>query len=220
MLETVEQETGASPQWSVLWLHGLGADGMTSHPSFRNWCARAGPRCASSSRMRRCGRSPSTMACRCAPGTTSAVWISPNRADAEAWPKPSPGRNADRARGRARRAAGAFAAGGVLAGRRNRTGDRVAATSAAGRADRLSTYLPSAADAATAVTSAAPGQKIFMAHGSGDPVVPVQFAERSRDTCACWASITNGIATPMAHQVCAEEIRDLGGWMGARFGVV
>ena len=27
MLQTVEQETGASPQWSVIWLHGLGADG-------------------------------------------------------------------------------------------------------------------------------------------------------------------------------------------------
>ena len=27
MLETVERETGEDAQWSVLWLHGLGADG-------------------------------------------------------------------------------------------------------------------------------------------------------------------------------------------------
>ena len=27
LLETVEQETGPSPQWAVIWLHGLGADG-------------------------------------------------------------------------------------------------------------------------------------------------------------------------------------------------
>src|SRR5690606_21197357 len=27
LLETIERETGPAPQWSVLWLHGLGADG-------------------------------------------------------------------------------------------------------------------------------------------------------------------------------------------------
>ena len=32
MLQTVEQETGASPQWSVIWLHGLGADGHDFAP--------------------------------------------------------------------------------------------------------------------------------------------------------------------------------------------
>src|SRR3546814_17285391 len=32
MLETVEQQTGAAPQWCVLWLHGLGADGNDFAP--------------------------------------------------------------------------------------------------------------------------------------------------------------------------------------------
>ena len=32
LLDTVEHETGASPQWSVLWLHGLGADGHDFAP--------------------------------------------------------------------------------------------------------------------------------------------------------------------------------------------
>jgi hypothetical protein len=27
LLETIEEETGPDPQWTVLWLHGLGADG-------------------------------------------------------------------------------------------------------------------------------------------------------------------------------------------------
>ena len=27
LLETIEEETGPDPRWSVLWLHGLGADG-------------------------------------------------------------------------------------------------------------------------------------------------------------------------------------------------
>ena len=32
LLETVEQDTGADPRWSVLWLHGLGADGHDFAP--------------------------------------------------------------------------------------------------------------------------------------------------------------------------------------------
>ena len=32
LLETVEEETGPDPQWSVLWLHGLGADGHDFAP--------------------------------------------------------------------------------------------------------------------------------------------------------------------------------------------
>ena len=27
LLETIEEETGPDPRWSVVWLHGLGADG-------------------------------------------------------------------------------------------------------------------------------------------------------------------------------------------------
>ncbi len=32
MLETIEHETAPMPQWSVLWLHGLGADGHDFMP--------------------------------------------------------------------------------------------------------------------------------------------------------------------------------------------
>ena len=32
LLETVERETGPSPTWSVIWLHGLGADGHDFEP--------------------------------------------------------------------------------------------------------------------------------------------------------------------------------------------
>ena len=32
LLETLEQETGPSPQWAVIWLHGLGADGNDFAP--------------------------------------------------------------------------------------------------------------------------------------------------------------------------------------------
>ena len=32
LLETLEQETGPAPAWTVLWLHGLGADGHDFAP--------------------------------------------------------------------------------------------------------------------------------------------------------------------------------------------
>ena len=32
LLQTVEHETGPAPQWTVLWLHGLGADGNDFAP--------------------------------------------------------------------------------------------------------------------------------------------------------------------------------------------
>ena len=32
LLETIERETGANPQWAVIWLHGLGADGNDFAP--------------------------------------------------------------------------------------------------------------------------------------------------------------------------------------------
>src|SRR4051812_42980879 len=32
LLETVERETGPDPRWTVLWLHGLGADGHDFAP--------------------------------------------------------------------------------------------------------------------------------------------------------------------------------------------
>ena len=32
MLETIERQTGVNPQWSVIWLHGLGADGNDFAP--------------------------------------------------------------------------------------------------------------------------------------------------------------------------------------------
>ncbi len=44
LLETVEQETGPQPQWSVLWLHGLGADGNDFAPIVPELLVRDGRR--------------------------------------------------------------------------------------------------------------------------------------------------------------------------------
>ena len=78
----------------------------------------------------------------------------------------------------------------------------------------LSGYLPlvdNLADEASAANQAVP---IFQAHGTGDPVVPYETAQAD-----CNAMRTAGYDVewheyPMAHQVCAEELRDIGQWLG------
>lgn len=59
---------------------------------------------------------------------------------------------------------------------------------------------------------------IFAAHGQYDPVVPYALGERtlSAFTRAGYAVTWHGYR--MAHQVCADEIRDLSRWLFARLG--
>ena len=60
-------------------------------------------------------------------------------------------------------------------------------------------------------------QPVFMAHGASDPVIPLVHAERSAQALQSFGFEVEWHRYPMAHQVCAEEIRDLGDWMAQRF---
>ena len=77
----------------------------------------------------------------------------------------------------------------------------------------LSTYLPLRDSLAAEASAANADIPILMCHGRQDTVVPVQLGERSRD-----ALLTQGYAVDfryydMPHSVCAEEIRDIGLWL-------
>ena len=56
-----------------------------------------------------------------------------------------------------------------------------------------------------------------MAHGAGDPVIPIVHAEQSAQLLQSLGFAVEWHRYPMAHQICAEEIRDLGDWMTQRF---
>ena len=60
-------------------------------------------------------------------------------------------------------------------------------------------------------------QPLFMAHGSADPVIPVQVAEHSMQVLKQLGFDLEWHRYPMAHQVCAEEIHALGQWLQQRF---
>jgi phospholipase/carboxylesterase len=81
----------------------------------------------------------------------------------------------------------------------------------------LSTYLPLGNSTAAEATPAGKRTPVFMAHGSQDPMVRPQWGEASRDALRALGVQVEWRTYPMPHSVCAEEIRDLGDWLGARF---
>jgi len=59
---------------------------------------------------------------------------------------------------------------------------------------------------------------VFQAHGTLDPMVTLERGEASRDQLAALGYKVEWHEYPMMHQVCLEEIRDLGTWLGRRLG--
>jgi phospholipase/carboxylesterase len=54
---------------------------------------------------------------------------------------------------------------------------------------------------------------IFMAHGSFDPMLPMALGQHSRDTLEKAGYTVEWHDYPMAHAVCAEEIADIRNWL-------
>jgi phospholipase/carboxylesterase len=55
-----------------------------------------------------------------------------------------------------------------------------------------------------------------MCHGQQDAVLPLQLGAWSRDVLKDRGFDVTWKEYPMAHQVCAEEIRDIGAWLRER----
>ena len=218
LLETVEQETGASPQWAVIWLHGLGADGHDFAPIVPELVRKDWPA------LRFVFPHAPVRAVTINNGVRMRAWYDivgmdfPTRADSEGVEQSILQASAliDREHARGigpeRVLLAGFSQGGAIAlsaGLRRKQ-------PLAGLIG-LSTYLPGAETAARVLGETAASQPVFMAHGSGDPVIPLVHAERSAQQLRALGFDVQWHRYPMAHQVCAEEIRDLGDWMSQRF---
>lgn len=80
----------------------------------------------------------------------------------------------------------------------------------------LSTYLPlvdSVASEAQASTRATP---VFMAHGRNDPVIPYALGAGSKDVLQKFGYAVEWHEYPMQHSVCEEELRDIETWLTVR----
>lgn len=218
LLETVEQETGADPQWAVIWLHGLGADGHDFAPIVPELVRKDWPA------LRFVFPHAPVRAVTINNGVRMRAWYDivgmdfPTRADAEGIAQSVLQASALIDREHAR---GVPANRVLLAGFSQ--GGAIALSAALRRTEplagiiALSTYLPGVENAATALSTTANTQPIFMAHGGSDPVIPLMHAERSAKALQGLGFAVDWHRYPMAHQICAEEIRDLGDWMSQRF---
>ncbi|MDH7454493.1 alpha/beta hydrolase [Luteimonas composti] len=217
LLDAIERETGADPAWSVLWLHGLGADGSDFVPILPELVRRDWPA------MRFVFPHAPMRAVTISNGARMRAWYDirdfdlANRADEQGVMESVAQVTAliDREIARGIPASRIFLAGFSQGGAITLAAGLRRSVPLAGLVG-LSTYLPGATTAAAALVEGATAQPLFMAHGTGDPVVPYAAGEQT----AAWMR-QRGFEVefhryPMPHSVCLEEIRDLGDWFSAR----
>lgn len=219
MLETVETTTGTKPVFSVIWLHGLGADGHDFAPIVPELVRRDWPA------LRFVFPHAPVMPISINNGHAMRAWydivsldFSKVREDAAGVRRSIAEVEALVARERDR---GVPANRVILAG----FSQGGAVTLAAGlRREQpllglaaLSSYLPLAAETPAEATPQGLATPLFMAHGTQDPVVPLAAGQKSADALKSLGMDVAMRRYPMPHSVCAEEIRDLGDWMTQRF---
>lgn len=80
----------------------------------------------------------------------------------------------------------------------------------------LSTYLPLHESVAAEASAANRDIPILMCHGLHDPVLPYALGELSRDALTSLGHSVEWKAYPMQHEVCRPEIADISAWLAAR----
>ena len=218
LLDCIERETGPTPAWAVIWLHGLGADGHDFVPLVPELVRPGWPA------IRFLFPHAPVRAVTINNGTRMRAWYDivdfdlANRADETGVLESVAQVDALIAREGAR---GIPASRVILAG----FSQGGAVTLAAGLRRReplaglvgLSTYLPAANGAQAALVDGANRQPVFMAHGTQDPVVPLLAGQQSAALLRQFGFDVQWSTYPMPHSVCAEEVAALGDWFDTRF---
>ena len=212
LAETVEVETGDQPIGSVIWLHGLGADGRDFEPIVPELSLPA--------------ELPLRFVFPHAPvrpvtingGMAMRAWYdilsldSEGRADAEGVHQSTAllealiDREIERGITPDRIVVAGFSQGGAIAiNAVLHSRLRLAGLMA------LSTYIPLPGELA-----ASRGNRelpVFMGHGSFDPMIQMQWGRASADSLAKAGFTVEWHDYPMAHAVCPEEINDIRAWL-------
>jgi phospholipase/carboxylesterase len=213
LLDAIAIETAPNPATSVLWLHGLGADGNDFVPIVGELELPPAP-------IRfvfpHAPRQPVTIN----NGMVMRAWYDVLGSDL-ARREDERGVRAsqalvealiarERARGTAARriVLAGFSQGGAIALQTGlRHPERLAGIMA------LSTYVPVAAALEGEAHAANRDVPIFMAHGLYDPVIPLAAAQRSRELLARLGYAVEWHEYPMPHSVAPQELDDIGAWL-------
>ena len=212
VLDSVEITTGDAPELSVLWLHGLGADGHDFEPIVPELKLRFPIRFVFPHAPVRAVTINGGMAMRAwydilgfdRRAKEDAVGI---RASAAATVELID-REIERGMASQRIVLAGFSQGGAIALHTALREPRPLAGVLA-----LSTYLPLAASLASERSAASAGVPIFLAHGTDDAVLPLSLAETSRAALQALGYAVEWHTYPMAHSVSMEEINAIGAWL-------
>ena len=210
-LETIEIETAPNPQASVIWMHGLGADGSDFAPLADEIELPIG--------VRYIFPHAPMMPVSINGGYVMRAWY--DISDAAIRREDEPGVRASQqsveallAREKSRGIAASrivlagFSQGGAIALQTGlRHSERLAGIMA------LSTYVPLAAQLAAEADPANREVPIFMAHGTADPMIAFARAEASRDLLQQQGYVVEWHEYRMQHAVCPQEITDIVSWL-------
>jgi phospholipase/carboxylesterase len=201
-MDAIEIETGPNPGATVIWLHGLGADGhdfepivpelrltkpvrfVFPHAPIRPVTINQGMRMRAWYDIFQFGGGPEDDA-----------GIRASQKLLEALIQEEPGKKIV--------LAGFSQGGAIVLQTALRYPERLAGVMA------LSTYLPLAATVEKEISPANKDVPIFMAHGKFDDIIPIERARKSRELLEKLGYKAEWHEYPMPHSVCAEEIRDI-----------
>jgi phospholipase/carboxylesterase len=212
VLESIEIETGPNPGRSVIWLHGLGADGNDFVPIVPELHLPGAP-------VRFVFPHAPMQAVTINAGMVMRAWYDISdaaiRREDESGVRTSQElvealieREKRRGTPARRLVLAGFSQGGAIALQTGlRHPERLAGIMA------LSCYLPIADKLPAEASAANRDVPIFMAHGTHDPIVVPERATRSRDALEQLGYAVEWHEYRMPHSVCPEEVEHISGWL-------
>jgi phospholipase/carboxylesterase len=220
ILPAVEVETAPRPDFSVLWLHGLGADGNDFVPLVDELALPA------SAAVRFVFPHAPAIPVTCNNGYVMRAWYDlaylpggERQVDAAgidascAALRRLIARENERGVPTRRIVLAGFSQGGAIAYLAGLTHAEPLAGIIA-----LSTYIPLPQRLRAELAAANRTTPIFAAHGNDDDVVPERLGLAARDLLAELGCAVEWHSYPMPHSVCGDEIDALGRWLGERLG--
>lgn len=217
LLETIELQTGDHPTATVIWMHGLGADGNDFVPIVNELDLSGAPA------IRFVFPHAPMMPVTINNGYVMRAWYDVSFGDLEGKSKRADEHGVRQSQAKigaliAREAErkipfrnivlAGFSQGGAMALQSGlRYPEKLAGVMA------LSCYLPCPDSFAAEASAANAKTSLFIAHGVQDPVVPYSMGKSSSDLLVRSGYPVEWHEYPMQHSVCLEEIRDIGAWL-------
>lgn len=215
MLETIEIKTGNDCQYAVIWLHGLGASGHDFEPIVPEL------RLPTEVGVRFVFPHAPTRPITINGGMPMRGWYDITSLDFSQREQDIAGtqassqlvgalveREIDRGIPADHIVLAGFSQGGAIALYHGLTSHHAFAGILA-----LSTYLPIQEQTLSLRTPENQNTAIFLAHGTYDDVIALQYAEQSRDVLVSNQYSVQWKTYPMPHSVSPEEIQDISAWL-------